>query len=86
MIEDIDAVQEGGVEIVPFVGSYNDDTKEFDTSLELENKTDHVWVFYVKDDTKQIMNDANNTMNGERTTTQQLLAGVRKYRQYLRTP
>ena len=26
MIEDMDAVQEGGVGIVPFVGSYNDDT------------------------------------------------------------
>jgi len=62
MIESMDYIVEEGVEIVPFVGSANDGMAGSNTTLQLENGSDHVSVFYVKDNaenTEPVIDDAN---------------------------
>ena len=49
MIEQMDSLAEEGVEIVPFLGSLNDDNAGSDLQTTLvESSRDHVSVFYFK--------------------------------------
>jgi len=56
-----DSVQEEGVEIVPFLGSAHD-RSDADQLWKLENESDHISVFYVKDETKLISDGETKSM------------------------
>ena len=53
MIEQMDGIAEEGVEIVPFLGSFNDDNAGSVSHALVESSgNDHVLVFYFKDETQ----------------------------------
>jgi len=64
LIEDMDTIQEEGVEIVPFIDS-DPSTAESDSLLKLENDTSHVSVFYMKDGLGHTMNDSNQVKEAD---------------------